>query len=109
MPPVGVTMTIFDLPPMNTTLSGLSTPPIRDGAAGPRFSAIANGALSLSHVDSCPAFPIDRRRKMGKFILPIWLCVTMIGSYFMLYQSFPPTHFDELKKRHEVKREAANL
>jgi hypothetical protein len=31
MPPVGVTMTIFDLPPMNATLNGLSTPPIRDG------------------------------------------------------------------------------
>ncbi len=44
---------------------------------------------------------------MGKFILPIWPYVTMTGVYFMLYQWFPSTHFDELKKRYEVKMEAA--
>ena len=61
--------------------------------------------ISCSNI---PAFPIDRRRKMGKFILPIWLYATVTGVYFMLYQCFPSTHFDELKKRHEGEIEAAN-
>lgn len=47
----------------------------------------------------------DRHRKMGKFTLPIWLYVSVTGVivYFMLYQWFPSTHFDELKKRYELK------
>jgi putative membrane protein len=47
----------------------------------------------------------DRHRKMGKFTLPIWLYVSVTGVivYFMLYQWFPSTHFVELKKRYELK------
>jgi putative membrane protein len=47
----------------------------------------------------------DRHRKMGKFTLPIWLYVSVTGVlvYFMLYQWFPSTHFEELKKRFELK------
>jgi Predicted membrane protein len=50
----------------------------------------------------------DRHRKMGKFTLPIWLYVSVTGVivYFMLYQWFPSTHFEELKKRYEVKMAA---
>ncbi|MGA8656412.1 MAG: DUF420 domain-containing protein [Chthoniobacterales bacterium] len=47
----------------------------------------------------------DRHRKMGKFTLPIWLYVSVTGVlvYFMLYQWFPSTHFDELKKKYELR------
>ena len=50
----------------------------------------------------------DRHRKMGKFTLPIWLYVSVTGVvvYFMLYQWFPSSHFDELKKRYELKTRA---
>jgi hypothetical protein len=101
-------MTIFDLPAINATLNGLSTPPIWGGRPDLDSARSQSGCVNLSHRDTCPAFPIDPRRKMGKFILPIWLYVTGTGVYFMLYQCFPSTHFDELKKRHEVKIEAAN-
>ncbi len=35
------------------------------------------------------------------------ICGGWISIYFMLYQWFPSTHFEELKKRYEVKIEAA--
>jgi putative membrane protein len=46
----------------------------------------------------------DRHRKLGKFTLPIWLYVSITGVlvYFMLYQWFPSSHFDELKHRYEL-------
>jgi len=47
----------------------------------------------------------DRHRKLGRFTMPIWLYVSITGVivYFMLYQWYPSTHFDELKKRYELK------
>jgi putative membrane protein len=47
----------------------------------------------------------DRHRRMGRFTIPIWLYVSITGVivYFMLYQWYPSTHFDELKKRYELK------
>jgi putative membrane protein len=47
----------------------------------------------------------DRHRKLGRFTMPIWLYVSVTGVivYFMLYQWYPSTHFDELKKRFELK------
>jgi uncharacterized membrane protein YozB (DUF420 family) len=47
----------------------------------------------------------DRHRKMGRFTMPIWLYVSITGVivYFMLYQWFPSTHFDELKKRYNLR------
>jgi uncharacterized membrane protein YozB (DUF420 family) len=52
----------------------------------------------------------DRHRKMGKFTLPIWLYVSVTGVivYFMLYQWFPSTHFEELKQRYELKARSAS-
>jgi putative membrane protein len=47
----------------------------------------------------------DRHRKLGRFTMPIWLYVSITGVivYFMLYQWYPSTHFEELKKRYELK------
>jgi putative membrane protein len=47
----------------------------------------------------------DRHRKLGRFTMPIWLYVSVTGVivYFMLYKWFPSTHFDELKQRYELK------
>ena len=47
----------------------------------------------------------DRHRRMGLFTMPIWLYASITGVivYFMLYQWFPSTHLDELKKRYELK------
>ena len=47
----------------------------------------------------------DRHRKMGRLTMPIWLYVSVTGVivYFMLYQWYPSTHFDELKQRYELK------
>jgi len=47
----------------------------------------------------------DRHRRLGRFTMPIWLYVSITGVivYFMLYQWYPSTHFDELKKRYELK------
>ena len=47
----------------------------------------------------------DRHRRIGLFTIPIWLYVSITGVivYFMLYQWFPSTHLDELKKRYELK------
>jgi len=47
----------------------------------------------------------DRHRRMGRLTIPIWLYVSITGVivYFMLYQWYPSTHFDELKKRYELK------
>src|SRR5260221_3006312 len=101
-------MTIFDVPAINATLIGLSTAPIWGGRLDLDSARSRAVALNLSHRDTCRAFPIDRRRKMGKFILPIWLYVTVTGIYFMFYQFFPSTHFDELKKRYEMKTGTAS-
>jgi uncharacterized membrane protein YozB (DUF420 family) len=51
----------------------------------------------------------DRHRKMGKFTLPIWLYVSVTGVvvYFMLYQWFPSTHYQELKQRYQERVTAA--
>jgi putative membrane protein len=48
----------------------------------------------------------DRHRKMGRFTVPIWLYVSVTGVlvYLMLYQWFPSTHFQELKRRYNLKR-----
>jgi putative membrane protein len=50
----------------------------------------------------------DRHRRMGRFTIPIWLYVSVTGVivYLMLYQWFPSTHFDELKKKYELKLRA---
>jgi len=50
----------------------------------------------------------DRHRKMGKFTVPIWLYVSVTGVlvYFMLYQWYPSQHFEELKKRFELRAQA---
>jgi putative membrane protein len=47
----------------------------------------------------------DRHRRLGLFTIPIWLYVSITGVlvYFMLYQWFPSTHLDELKRRYELK------
>jgi uncharacterized membrane protein YozB (DUF420 family) len=47
----------------------------------------------------------DRHRRIGRFTMPIWLYVSITGVivYFMLYQWYPSTHFDELKKRYALK------
>ena len=47
----------------------------------------------------------DRHRRMGRFTMPIWLYVSVSGVivYFMLYQWFPSTHLDELKQRYALK------
>ena len=47
----------------------------------------------------------DSHRRMGLFTMPIWLYVSVTGVivYFMLYQWFPSTHLDELKRRYELK------
>jgi uncharacterized membrane protein YozB (DUF420 family) len=47
----------------------------------------------------------DRHRRIGRFTMPIWLYVSVTGVivYFMLYQWYPSTHFDELKKRFELR------
>ena len=43
--------------------------------------------------------------------MPIWLYVSITGVivYFMLYQWYPSTHFDELKKRYELKARSLTL
>jgi putative membrane protein len=52
----------------------------------------------------------DRHRRLGRFTMPIWLYVSVTGVivYFMLYQWYPSTHFDELKQRYELKMKSAN-
>jgi uncharacterized membrane protein YozB (DUF420 family) len=67
-------MNIFDLAPINASLVTLTVIP----ALRSRF---------------------DRHRKMGKFTMPIWLYVSVTGVivYFMLYQWFP-SHFEESLK-----------
>ncbi len=78
-------MNIFDLPPVNATLNGLST--------------------CLITVIPALRARFDRHRKLGRFTMPIWLYVSITGVivYFMLYQWYPSTHFEELKKRYELK------
>jgi putative membrane protein len=41
----------------------------------------------------------DRYRKVGKFTMPVWLyvSVTDVIVYFMLYQWFPSTHFENCR------------
>ncbi len=106
--PSAFTMTIFDLPPINATLNGPSTLRI----CGGWISILRDRKpLPLVFLTVIPSLRsrFDRHRKMGKFTLPIWLYVSETGVivYFMLYQWFPSTHFEELKKRYEVKIEAA--
>ncbi len=47
----------------------------------------------------------------GRFTMPIWLYLSVTGVivYFMLYQWYPSTHFDELKKRYELKMKVLSL
>jgi uncharacterized membrane protein YozB (DUF420 family) len=63
--------------------------------------------LPLVTITVLPALQarFDRHRKFGRFTMPIWLYVSVTGVvvYFMLYQWYPSTHFDELKKRFELK------
>jgi putative membrane protein len=51
----------------------------------------------------------DRHRKLGRFTMPIWLYVSVTGVivYFMLYKWYPSTHFDELKLRYELKMKSS--
>lgn len=44
----------------------------------------------------------DRHRRMGRWTMPLWLYVSVTGVivYFMLYQWFPP---DELKTRFRIR------
>jgi len=51
----------------------------------------------------------DRHRRLGRFTMPIWLYVSVTGVivYFMLYQWYPSTHFDELKRRFELRARGA--
>jgi putative membrane protein len=51
----------------------------------------------------------DRHRRLGRFTMPIWLYVSVTGVivYFMLYKWFPSTHFEELKQRYELKMKSA--
>jgi putative membrane protein len=51
----------------------------------------------------------DRHRRMGRFTMPIWLYVSVTGVivYFMLYQWYPSTHFDELKQRYALKAKSS--
>ena len=63
--------------------------------------------LPLVAVTVIPALRarFDRHRRMGKITMPIWLYVSVTGVlvYFMLYQWFPSTHFQELKQRYELR------
>jgi hypothetical protein len=67
-------MTILDLPPISATLNGLSTLLICDEIV--RLIGAEKWANSLSG-------------------LALW-SVTRV--YFMLYQCFPSTHFEEVRK-----------
>ena len=102
-------MNVFDLPPMNATLNGLSTF-IAVGWAAIRHLILAFSILPLVIVTVISALRarFDRHGRIGRFTMPIWLYVSTTGVivYFMLYQRFPSTHFDELKKRYalEAKR-----
>ena len=51
----------------------------------------------------------DRHRRLGRFTMPIWLYVSVTGVivYLMLYQWYPSTHFDELKRRFELRARGA--
>ena len=68
---------------------------------------LAFAILPLVIVTVIPALRarFDRHRKLGRFTMPIWLYVSITGVivYFMLYQWYPSTHFEELKKRYELK------
>ena len=67
---------------------------------------LAFSILPLVIVTVIPALRarFDRHRRIGRFTMPIWLYVSTTGVivYFMLYQRFPSTHFDELKKRYAL-------
>jgi uncharacterized membrane protein YozB (DUF420 family) len=68
---------------------------------------LAFAILPLVIITVIPALRarFDRHRKLGRFTLPIWLYVSVTGVivYFMLYQWYPSTHFEELKKRYELR------
>jgi hypothetical protein len=76
-------MTILDLPPISATLNGLSTLLICDEIV--RLIGGEKWANSLS-----------RSGFHG----------SVTGVYFMLYQWFPSTRFEEVKKRYELRMEA---
>jgi putative membrane protein len=61
--------------------------------------------LAIITVISALRARFDHHRRMGRFTIPIWLYVSITGVivYFMLYQWFPSTHFDELKLRYALK------
>jgi uncharacterized membrane protein YozB (DUF420 family) len=67
---------------------------------------LAFSILPLVIVTVIPALRarFDRHRRIGRFTMPLWLYVSTTGVivYFMLYQRFPSTHFDELKKRYAL-------
>ncbi|MBV9392232.1 MAG: DUF420 domain-containing protein [Verrucomicrobia bacterium] len=46
----------------------------------------------------------DRHRKLGKITMPIWLYVSITGVivYLMLYQWFPSTHFRDLRRKYDL-------
>src|ERR1700736_4103778 len=93
-------MNVFDLPPMNATLNGLSTCFIAVGWAAIRHLILAFSILPLVIVTVIPGLRarFDRHRRIGRFTMPIWLYVSIAGVivYFMLYQWYPSTHFDDL-------------
>ena len=68
---------------------------------------LAFAILPLLVITVIPALQarFDRHRRMGLFTMPIWLYVSVTGVivYFMLYQWYPSTHFDELKLRYSLK------
>ena len=68
---------------------------------------LAFAILPLLVITVIPALGarFDRHRRMGQFTMPIWLYVSITGVivYFMLYQWYPSTHFDELKLRYSLK------
>ena len=68
---------------------------------------LAFAILPLVIITVIPALRarFDRHRKLGRFTMPIWLYVSITGVivYFMFYQWYPSTHFEELKKRYELK------
>jgi uncharacterized membrane protein YozB (DUF420 family) len=68
---------------------------------------LAFAILPLVIITVIPALQAryDRHRRLGLFTMPIWLYVSITGVivYFMLYQWFPSTHLDELKQRYHLK------
>jgi hypothetical protein len=66
--------------------------------------------FDLPPITAIPALRrrFDRQRKVGKFILAIWHYMSVTRVYFMLDQWFPPTHFEQLKRRYQLKMHVAS-